>query len=237
MKNCIIIGASSGIGRKLAKLFVQDEYHVGITGRRSNLLEELKDHWPDNITINAFDVTEDDSIVHLEEMVKLLGDVDLIIYSSGNGEPNEPLDFTIEKETIDLNVTAFTQIADWSFNYFRKKGKGHFVAISSIAGIRGARFAPAYNASKAYQINYLEGLRQKANKLKLPIRITDIRPGFVDTQMAKGDGKFWVAPVEKASLQIFNAIKKRKNIVYITKRWRLIAILLRILPGWLYTRM
>ena len=63
--------------------------------------------------------------------------------------------------------------------------------------------APAYNASKAYQINYLEGLRQKATKIKNPIYVTDIRPGFVDTDMAKGEGQFWVATKEKAARQIF----------------------------------
>ena len=57
--------------------------------------------------------------------------------------------------------TLFTEIVDWAINYFEKQKKGHLVVISSIAGIRRSRMAPAYNASKAYQINYLEGLRQK----------------------------------------------------------------------------
>ena len=91
------------------------------------------------------------------------------------------------------------------------------VAISSIAGIRGSRIAPAYNASKAYQIKYLEGLRQKATKVKMPIYVTDIRPGFVDTDMAKGHGQFWVATKEKTSRQIFGIIQRKKEIGYETK--------------------
>jgi short-subunit dehydrogenase len=62
-----------------------------------------------------------------------------------------------------------------------------------VAGIRGSRQAPSYNATKSYQINYLEGLRQKSRK---SIFVTDIRPGLVDTDMAKGEGLFWVMPVE-----------------------------------------
>jgi len=112
----------------------------------------------------------------------------------------------------------------------KEQGYGHLVNISSIAGIRGNGIAPSYNATKAYQINYLEGLRINAKKYGSSITITDVRPGFVDTAMAKGEGLFWVAPVQKAAEQIFEAIKQKKKVVYITKRWKLIALLLRIIP-------
>ena len=69
-------------------------------------------------------------------------------------------------------------------------GGGHLVVITSVGGLRGGGAAPAYNASKAYQINYAEGLRQRVAKSGLPVTITDIRPGLVDTAMAKGEGLF-----------------------------------------------
>ena len=69
------------------------------------------------------------------------------------------------------------------------------------------------------------------------IAVTDIRPGFVQTAMAKGDGLFWVSSVEKAAAQIFDAIKAKKRVVYITKRWRFIAFLISILPFRLYLRL
>lgn len=116
------------------------------------------------------------------------------------------------KKMIDLNVTAFTLLADWAYRFFRQQGNGQLIAISSIAGIRGMRHAPAYNASKAYQISYLEALRQKTYHLKLPITVTDIRPGFVDTPNAKGEGRFWQASVAKASRQIYAAIRARKKL-------------------------
>jgi short-subunit dehydrogenase len=80
----------------------------------------------------------------------------------------------------------------------------------------------------------MEGLRQKAKKLKCPLYITDIRPGFVDTDMAKGEGMFWVASVEKAAGQIIEAIQNRKQVAYITKRWGIMAALLKILPRRIY---
>ena len=163
--------------------------------------------------------------------------LDLLIISSGTGDLNHHLDFAVEKLTIDTNVLGFTCVADWAFNYFEKQKSGHLVGISSIAGLRGSRQAPSYNATKAYQINYFEGLRQKAKRLKMPIAITDIRPGFVDTGMAKGEGQFWVSNVDKASRQIFTAIANQRKVAYVSKRWRLIAMILKAIPRSLYDRM
>jgi short-subunit dehydrogenase len=166
-----------------------------------------------------------------------IGGIDLLIISSGIGEINDRLAFEIEKRTIQTNVVGFTCIADWAFNYFEKQKSGHLVAITSIGGLRGSRQAPAYNATKAYQINYLEGLRQKAKKLKQDIFITDVRPGLVATAMAKGEGLFWVMPVEKTAMQIYKAIICKKQVAYVTKRWRLIAALLKLLPRQIYDKM
>ncbi len=237
MKNAIVIGASSGMGRELARILVEEGYRVGITGRRQNLLEELSSESPGQYLIRSFDCRDLQNTSHLESLAALLDPVELVVLSAGNGEINKALDFAVEHETNELNVLAFTEIASWTFRYFKQKGKGQLAVITSIAGIRGGRVAPAYNASKAYQIHYLEGLRQRATRLKLPIVITDIRPGFVDTDMAKGDGKFWVAPKFKAAKQIYGHIRKRRDIAYVSKRWRSIAWILKLLPHWIYKKM
>lgn len=236
-KKAIIIGATSGIGRELALLLAKKNFQVGATGRRKELLETLQLESPENIIISDFDVTHTFEVSKkVEELVGLLGGLDVLIMSSGVGKLNKELDFNIEKQTIDVNVLGFTEVADWAYNFFEQQKFGHFAAITSIAGLRGSRHAPSYYASKAFQISYLEGLRQKAEKTKLPIYITDIRPGFVDTDMAQGDGKFWVATVKKASYQIFKAIERKKTIVYVTKRWSFVAALLKNLPDLLYKK-
>lgn len=238
MKKAIVIGATSGIGKELAKLLSIHGYRVGITGRRNDLLTELQTANKDCFVIKSFDIIETDKITqNLEELITELGGLDLLIISSGTGDLNDELDFRIDKLTIDTNVTGFTAIADWAFNFFRNQKFGHLVAITSIAGLRGGRAAPSYNATKAFQINYLEGLKQKANKLKLPIYVTDIRPGFVNTAMAKGDKLFWVAPVEKAARQIFRALIKKRKIVYVTKRWKIFAFIFKNLSNWIYRKL
>lgn len=81
-----------------------------------------------------------------------------------------------------------------------------------------------------------KGLRKKAFQDNTPIIITDIKPGFVDTDMAKGEGKFWVATPQQAAEQIYSAIQRRKKHAYITHRWRLIGWVLKLMPNWLYQR-
>ena len=233
MKKAIIIGATSGIGKELAKILVKNNYKVGITGRRQELLEELKATSPENFIVQPFDCTVESNSEKLAELTQQLGGLDLLIMSSGTGDENNKLDYSEDEKTLNLNVKAFTEIMDWTFNYFRAQGFGHITAISSVAGLRGSEHAPAYFASKAYQINYLESLRKIAKK---PIYITDIRPGYVDTAMALGDNLFWVSSKEKAARQIFNAIKYKKGVAYISKRWVLIAWALKLVPSWIYKR-
>jgi len=231
MKKAIVIGATSGIGRSLADILIQKDYTVGITGRRIEILTSLKEKNPDKISYCQLDVQDVSSIESIcNNLVHQLGGLDVLIISAGIGDENKSLDFAIENNVIKTNILGFTCVADWAMNYFKKQGSGHLVNISSIAGLMGNGVAPSYNATKAFQINYLEGLRLNADKSGTNITVTDVRPGYVNTEMAKGEGMFWVAPVEKAAQQIFNAIKRKKKVAYITKRWRIIGLLLKIIP-------
>lgn len=238
MKKAIIIGASSGIGRELAKVLSQAGYVLGLAGRRSNLLAELQKELPNESFVKYIDVSQTEkAMVSVNELFSDMNDVDLVIISSGVGFINSELQWPQEKETIDVNVSGFAAMANVVMRYFLQKGSGHLLGISSIAAIRGDGSAPAYNASKAFISNYLEGLRHKGIKSGLPITITDIQPGFVDTAMAKGEGQFWVASPQKAATQIFNAIRKKKNHAYITKRWKVIGWALKTIPDFLYNKL
>ncbi|MFC2116963.1 SDR family NAD(P)-dependent oxidoreductase [Bacteroidota bacterium] len=237
-KKAIIVGASSGMGKELCRILIKKGYSVGITGRRENLLEELKAETPDRIYYRAFDIRDmSKTSKGLRELIRELGGLDLLVLSSGTGFLNEELDSEPEFRTIDTNVTAFTDIMTFGYRYFQMHPPGHLVGITSIGGLRGNALAPAYNASKAYQSNYLEALRLKSRKSGNNIRITDIRPGFVDTDMAKGDKLFWVATPNKAASLIYRAIRHKKRVAYISRRWRLFALMLKLLPRRLYEKL
>jgi len=231
MKKAIIIGATSGIGKAVAEILLQEGYLVGVTGRREDLFLAMQQQFTGRIFCKKMDVQELSTLASIcNELVNQMGGMDLLVISAGIGEGNKQLDFEIENDVIKTNIQGFTCIADWGITFFKKQGYGHLVNISSIAGIRGNGLAPSYNASKAYQINYLEGLRLNTIKSGFDITVTDIRPGFVDTAMAKDNGLFWVAPIQKAAEQIVEAIQQKRKVVYITKRWGLIGYFLKIIP-------
>ncbi|MBM3442464.1 MAG: SDR family NAD(P)-dependent oxidoreductase [Bacteroidetes bacterium] len=231
MQNAIIIGASSGIGRSLAEILVGKGYRVGVTGRRTDLLESLRILNPDKVFTLRMDVQDIESLESAcEALTTEMGCIDLMVISAGIGIPNRTLDFQKEHDVIRTNILGFTCIADWAMRRFQSQGHGHLVNISSIASLRGNGHAPSYNATKAYQANYLEGLRLNADKTRLPIHVTDIRPGFVDTDMAKGMRMFWMSTPEKAATQIADAIQRKRRVAFVTRRWVLVAWLLQWIP-------
>jgi short-subunit dehydrogenase len=241
MRKVIIIGATSGIGLELAKLYVQNGDLLGITGRRCHLLEAFQEQFPSQVSTECFDVMGNDNISHLESLIHKLGGLDVLVYNSGYGEISKTLDWAIDKQTTLTNVNGFVEIVNYTFNYFVRQRRGQIAAISSIASVRENSVAPAYGASKAYESMYMAGLHLKTLRLrradsKIEIYISDIQPGFVRTKMAKGKGRFWEAPVEKAAKQIFDAIQKKKRKTYVTRRWSIIAHLLKWIPYFIFKR-
>ena len=236
-KRAIIIGSTSGIGRALAIELSNNGYIVGIVGRRLELLTSLKDELRDSCFIKQIDITQiTPAIDKLNELINEMGNVELIVLSSGTGYNNVNLDWEMEYDTISVNVLGTVAMANVAMKHFEKLRYGHLIGISSISALFSKGNVQAYNASKAFLSNYLAGLRNRAYMMALPISITDIKPGFVKTAMAKSDHLFWVASPEKAAKQIYRAIKKKRKMVYISKRWRLIAWLFKIIPNALLDR-
>ena len=236
--NIVIIGATSGIGKALFIKYANLDNRIGIVGRRANLLDELCLEYPSKTITAKADITNLEEIEQaIHALHKELEYIDLAIVCSGIGDINATLEYNVERLTIDTNITAWTYVINIFYHIFVQQGHGHLVAITSAGGLRGEPMAPAYSASKAYQINYMEALRKKAYKSGSQIYVTDIRPGLVNTAMAKGEGLFWVMPVEKVANQIITAIHKNKNKVYVTKRWHILAIINKNLPYTLYKKL
>ncbi|MCY7780000.1 SDR family NAD(P)-dependent oxidoreductase [Bacillus haynesii] len=232
MKKAMIIGASSGIGKALAKQLSAGGVEVGLAARRYELLAKLRDDLPGPSYIKKIDTADSErSPILLKELLDEMNWADAVFICSGVGYLESEMDWSKEKETIDVNVTGFVSCSNVLMEHFIKNGRGHLVGISSIAALRGNGGAVTYAASKAFVSNYLKGLRQKVKKLGCDeIVVTEIQPGFVDTALAKGDHLFWTASPEKAAAQIISAVQKKKTHAYITKRWRLISWILKCLP-------
>jgi len=175
MKKAIVIGASSGIGRELALILSKRGYAVGVMARRIELLNELHSQVDSELLVKQIDVADAEAAIKtLANFIKEMGGADLIVISAGTGDINNDLNWQLEKEAIGTNVTGFAAMANVAIHHFMERGAGHLVGISSIAALRGGRHSPAYNASKAFESNYMQGLRQKITRLRLPITVTDV---------------------------------------------------------------
>ena len=237
MKRAIIIGATSGIGEEVAKLLIQQGWHIGIAGRREEALEKLQATAPGQIEIQRLDVTDSDAPTLLETLIRKLGGMDLFFLSSGIGYQNRNLEPEIELNTARTNVEGFIRMVTAAFDYFKKTKNGHIAVISSIAGTKGLGVAPAYSATKRFQNTYIDALAQLARMQHLNIRFTDIRPGFVATDLLR-NGKYpMLMHADKVAEYIVRALKHKKRVKVIDGRYRLLVFFWRMIPRWLWERL
>ncbi len=236
-RKALVSGATSGIGRALVLTLLQEGYRVAAIGRRRERLEELKAIAPDKVIIYEIDLRQIDGLPErLSSLLAELGGLDLCVVNAGIGRRNPDLHTEPELETIAVNVTAFVAMATWAADVFLKQGSGHLVGLSSVAAFWGNSRSPAYNASKAFELRYLQGLN--SNLREKGICVTDVRPGYVATEMtAQNTEMFWVATPERAAELIFRGIERKKRVVYVTRRWRFIAWAMRLLPYHVYRRL
>lgn len=235
-----IIGATSGIGRALAIEMHSRGYVVGATGRRLERLEELRNKLGNNIHIQYMDIAElDDAVKQLNKLKKEMDGLDIIVLNAGvSNYQKESVSRRADLHVVDVNVRGFANLASYNFDLFEEQGHGQLVGISSVASLFGWGLNVPYNASKAFVNTYLQGYRQKANHSDADISVSTILPGFVESEMTEGkQGMFWVADTQKGAQQIADAIEQKKNVSYITKRWRLVAWLIKLIPDWVWNRM
>ena len=231
MTNVVIIGASSGMGQEVAKLLLAEGCRLGIAARREDRLLELKQMAPDRVEVQAIDVTADDASTRLRSLIERLGGMDLFFYASGIGKQNRTLEPEIELNTVNTNGMGFTRMIGEAYRYFAEQGHGHIAAITSIAGTKGLGPAPSYSATKAMQNVYLQALEQQANARGLDIRFTDICPGFVDTDLLKGDFHYpMMLKPEKVARQIVKAIHNKRHIQVIDWKYAIMTALWRRIP-------
>ncbi|MTI87109.1 MAG: SDR family NAD(P)-dependent oxidoreductase [Balneolaceae bacterium] len=237
--NIIITGATSGIGKELALQFAAKGNKVGLIGRRTERLEELKHEIGELAYIRTLDVTNFERAEKVyQELIDEMDGLDIMILNAGVGRIKTRPAWRIDESIIEVNAFAFAHGCHFAFEYFLKQGYGQIVGMSSIAAHIASGRAAAYTASKHFISNYMTGFRQKANLTGADITITDLKPGYIWTEMTeRNNNMFWVSSVQKAVQQMVRAIEKKKNHAYITKRWRLLAWAAELVPQWIWDRL
>ena len=229
--------------------------------RNTNLLisESPKASKGEIACYQQIDVTSPEAPSLLLKLIEKLGGMDLYFHSSGIGWQNNSLDIEKEMKTVETNGLGFVRMVDTAFNWFAKqsqeqdkgqelsqeqnsdKGKGNdtyrIACITSIAGTKGLGTAPAYSATKRFQNHYLECLTQQAHMRHLPIAITDIRPGFVKTDLIAGSNYPLQLTPQEVAQQIVNAIERGKTVKTIDWKYSILVSLWRMIPRWIWTRL
>ena len=236
-KRIIIIGATSGIGREVANIYIAQGWKVGVAGRRAQELETLRQTAPEQVFTQVLDVTAENAPQKLQTLIEQTGGMDVFLLSSGIGKQNYTLQTEIELATAATNVEGFIRMTNTAYHYFEKQGYGHLAVISSIAGTKGLGAAAAYSATKRFQSTYMEALEQLARMSKLNISFTDIRPGFVATPLLKDDSYPMLMRATDVAQQIVSAIRKKKRITIIDWKYRILVFFWRLIPKGIWLRL
>jgi len=205
--------------------------------RRTDRLATIAAELGTDVLIDYVDVSKEGCAVPFHTMARAMGDVDLVILCAGCGHLNPGHESAPDRETVAVNVRGFMEMPREAFLYFEQRRRGHLAAITSVAALRGNADGAIYAASKAFQSIYLDGLRDSALRKNLDLCVTELQPGFVDTAMMKTTAPLspflrWllVADAATAARQILRAVVRRKKHAYITRRYAVVAFLLRLLP-------
>lgn len=237
MKRVVIVGATSGIGREVAKECLLEGWKIGIAGRRLPALEAFRSDASGDVEIQIIDVTSDTAVAELLLLIEKMGGMDLFFLSSGVGYRNLSLDPQVELDTVRTNAEGFVRMVSAAFDYFKKKGGGHIAVISSIAGTKGLGAAPAYSATKKFQNTYIDALSQLSRMEKLNIRFTDIRPGFVATELLKGGDYPLLMNSGAVARHIVHALKREKRVMVIDFRYAILVFFWKLIPRFIWERM
>ncbi|RHJ87662.1 SDR family oxidoreductase [Parabacteroides sp. AM08-6] len=237
VQRIIIIGATSGIGYEIARIYQQKGWKVGIAGRRFEKLKELAAQAPEQTEARQIDITRPNSTEELQTLIEQTGGMDIFLLCSGIGSQNRELNPATELSTIETNALGFTRMVTAAYHYFAKQGRGHLAVISSIAGTKGLGAAPSYSATKRFQNTYIDAIAQLAKMEKHSITFTDIRPGFVKTDLLKNDHYPLLMSPDYVARKIVQALTRKKRRVIIDWRYAILVFFWKMIPPYLWERL
>lgn len=238
MKKIVIIGASSGLGLRIAADFARVGCRVGLAARRTDTLEEIKSLYPDRVAVSSIDVRDTDAVKKFYELIETIDGMDILLYAAGVGFQDPELNDSKIRDIVDTNCTGFARILAAAYRYYRETANvkaGQIAAITSIAGTKGIGLAAAYSASKRFQRNFIDALEQLAYHQQVNVRFTDIRPGFVRTPFLSDEISYPMElSIEKAAPLIETAVLRQRRVAYIDSRWGVVNAMWSVVPQCLW---
>ncbi len=234
-KSIFITGSTSGIGHKLAELYLRDGHRVGISGRDLSKVEQsFKDEF-ENLELFEVDVTDQDRMNEVITDFSQKG-LDIIIANAGisHGPKSKRPDMEVARRIFNTNVLGVINTFAPALSVFEKQGSGHIVAIASVAGFVGLPGASAYSASKSAVMKLCESYA--LDLPKMGIDVTTICPGFIDTPLTqKNDHSMpFLMSAEKGARLIKEAIRAKRVLFVFPWQMSVAIHLLSYLPRFIY---
>lgn len=177
----LITGASSGIGRDMARVLAKKGYDLILVARNTEGLQQIKEELKNvDVQTISLDLSNKDNCINLCETIK---DIDILINNAGFGVFGKFTQTDLEKEInlINTNITAVHILTKLYLKQMQEKNKGYILNVASIAGLMPGPLMDAYYASKSYVIKLSEGIRAELKKDKSNIKISVLCPGPVNT--------------------------------------------------------
>lgn len=178
----LITGASSGIGRDMARKFAKRKYDLVLVARDEAKLNELKEELRENVevTVVSMDLSNEQNCKKLFEMQQ---DVDILINNAGCGVFGDFTETDLDKEMnlVNTNIKAVHILTKLYLTEMCKKNSGKILNVSSIAGNMPGPLMSAYYASKAYVLRLSEGIREELKRKNSKVQISVLQPGPVNT--------------------------------------------------------
>jgi NAD(P)-dependent dehydrogenase (short-subunit alcohol dehydrogenase family) len=237
-RTILITGASGGIGATLALEFAKRGYGLALAARRTNQLEAMVPALraagaPQVVTI-TLDVADTASIAPaLQQAAARLGRLDIVVANAGVGvlTPAGKGYLPQIQQTLQVNLLGAIATIEAALPILKAQGGGQVVGVTSVAGAKGMAGFSAYSASKAGLHRYLQSLR--AEMRGQPITVTELAPGFIDTEMNRGYGaRPFVIPVAKGAAIMARMIEARVGMRWVpVLPWTIVAMLLKVLPA------
>lgn len=238
-QNILITGASSGIGRGMAREFARRGRTLALCARRSERLEELRDelvaaHPGIRVLIRQLDVLDYDQVFEVFRAFHAeLGALDRVVVNAGlgKGQPIGTGYFRANRQTAETNFVAALAQCEAAVEIFRKQNSGHLVTICSISALRGMRGnITTYAATKAGLAALSEGIR--ADLLRTPIRVSAIFPGYIRSEMnERVKHTPFIVDTESGSRALVEAIEREPATAYVPRwPWAPLAFVLKHAP-------
>jgi short-subunit dehydrogenase len=235
-KKIWITGASSGIGKALAKKFASEGWKVAASARRKEILDEMSSR--ENIFSYPLDVTNQDQIkTSFEKIIEDFNGLDLCVFSSGTYDPKLEQEINVKqnKFVMETNFFGVLYCINAVENYFKNKKNGHISIVSSVAAYRGLPNSSGYGPSKAALTNLTESLYFDFKKHN--VRISLVSPGFIKTPLTdKNEFPMpFIKSPEFAAEKMFNGLTKSKAFeIHFPKALTILLKIVRILPYKIY---